>query len=231
MNEVLILCSSVAFEQKVILFLVLLASISIHEWAHAFAADKLGDPFPRAEGRVTLDPRAHIDPVGTILIPLIMIFLSPGIAIIGWGKPVRISLPNPKTRRRDDLIITIAGPLSNLLIAFGATLFFTAWASFLPLNQSAKDLYATIVLLNCVLFVFNLLPVPPLDGSHFLKHALRMREETYRSLAKYGFLILIVLINIPLFQEFMYFMVGASSSLFLGMFEGLTPGESSSRYD
>ena len=88
-----------------------------------------------------------------------------------------------------------------------------------------------IVLLNCVLFVFNLLPVPPLDGSHFLKHALRMREETYRSLAKYGFLILIVLINIPLFQEFMYFMVGASSSLFLGMFEGLTPGESSSRYD
>ena len=205
MNEVLVLCSTGDIEQKVILFLVLVASISIHEWAHAFAADKLGDPLPRAEGRVTLDPRAHIDPIGTVLIPLIMIFLSPSIAIIGWGKPVRISLPNPKTRRRDDLIITIAGPLSNLLIAFAATLFFALWASFLPLNQSGEGLFVIIVILNCVLFVFNLLPIPPLDGSHFLKHAVNMREETYRNFARYGFLILIVLINIPQFQIFMQF--------------------------
>jgi len=221
MNEVLVLCSTGDIEQKVILFLVLVASISIHEWAHAFAADKLGDPLPRAEGRVTLDPRAHIDPIGTVLIPLIMIFLSPSIAIIGWGKPVRISLPNPKTRRRDDLIITIAGPLSNLLIAFAATLFFALWASFLPLNQSGEGLFVIIVILNCVLFVFNLLPIPPLDGSHFLKHAVNMREETYRNFARYGFLILIVLINIPQFQIFMQFMVGSSSNLFVGIYEGL----------
>jgi Zn-dependent protease len=225
MNEVLVLCSTGDIEQKVILFIVLVASISIHEWAHAFAADKLGDPLPRAEGRVTLDPRAHIDPIGTVLIPLIMIFLSPGIAIIGWGKPVRISLPNPKTRRRDDLIITIAGPLSNLLIAFAATLFFALWASFLPLNQSGESLFVIIVILNCVLFVFNLLPIPPLDGSHFLKHAVNMREETYRNFARYGFLILIVLINIPQFQVFMQFMVGSSSTLFFGIYEGLVPVE------
>ena len=221
MNEILVLCSTGDIEQKVILFLVLVACISIHEWAHAFAADRLGDPLPRAEGRVTLDPRAHIDPIGTVLIPLIMIFLSPGIAIIGWGKPVRISLPNPKTRRRDDLIITIAGPLSNLLIAFAATLFFALWASFLPLNQSGENLFVIIVILNCVLFVFNLLPIPPLDGSHFLKHAVNMREETYRNFARYGFLILIVLINIPQFQVFMQFMVGSSSTLFFGIYEGL----------
>lgn len=225
MNEVLVLCSTGDIEQKVILFLVLVACISIHEWAHAFAADRLGDPLPRAEGRVTLDPRAHIDPIGTVLIPLIMIFLSPGIAIIGWGKPVRISLPNPKTRRRDDLIITIAGPLSNLLIAFAATLFFALWASFLPLNQSGESLFVIIVILNCVLFVFNLLPIPPLDGSHFLKHAVNMREETYRNFARYGFLILIVLINIPQFQVFMQFMVGSSSNLFFGIYEGLVPVE------
>jgi Zn-dependent protease len=225
MNEVLVLCSTGDIQQKVILFLVLVASISIHEWAHAFAADRLGDPLPRAEGRVTLDPRAHIDPIGTVLIPLIMIFLSPGIAIIGWGKPVRISLPNPKTRRRDDLIITIAGPLSNLLIAFAATLFFALWASFLPLNQSGESLFVIIVILNCVLFVFNLLPIPPLDGSHFLKHAVNMREETYRNFARYGFLILIVLINIPQFQVFMQFMVGSSSNLFFGIYEGLIPVE------
>ena len=225
MNEVLVLCSTGDIQQKVILFLVLVASISIHEWAHAFAADRLGDPLPRAEGRVTLDPRAHIDPIGTVLIPLIMIFLSPGIAIIGWGKPVRISLPNPKTRRRDDLIITIAGPLSNLLIAFAATLFFALWASFLPLNQSGESLFVIIVILNCVLFVFNLLPIPPLDGSHFLKHAVNMREETYRNFARYGFLILIVLINIPQFQVFMQFMVGSSSNLFFGIYEVLIPVE------
>ena len=226
MNDLLTLCASFAIEQKIILFLILIASISIHEWAHAFAADKLGDPLPRAEGRVTLDPRAHIDPVGTILIPLIMIFLSPGFAIIGWGKPVRISLPNPKTRRRDDLLITIAGPLSNLLIAFAATLFFALVASFFPLNESTENLLYIIVIINCVLVVFNLLPVPPLDGSHFLKHALNMREETYRNLAKYGFLILIVLINIPQFQLIMQFLIGSSSNLFIGLFEGLTQGGS-----
>ena len=139
-------------EEKIILFLVLLASLSVHEWAHAITADKLGDPLPRSEGRVTLDPRAHIDPIGTILLPLIMIFASPGFAIFGWGKPVRISLPNPKTRKRDDVLITIAGPLSNLLIALIATLFFSIWvATGLPISDSGIQLYKTIVLLNCVL--------------------------------------------------------------------------------
>ena len=214
MNEVLILCSSVAFEQKVILFLVLLASIAIHEWAHAFAADKLGDPLPRAEGRVTLDPRAHIDPVGTILIPLIMIFLSPGIAIIGWGKPVRISLPNPKTRKRDDLIITIAGPLSNLLIALLATVLFAIFNSIIPLPSNITNLYTLVVFLNCILFVFNLIPIPPLDGSHFLKHAVKMKEETYRKLARYGFFILIVLVNLDPFIKLLFAMIIISCGVF-----------------
>ena len=78
--------------EKVLLFFILVISISIHEWAHAFCADKLGDPLPRKEGRVTLDPMVHIDLLGTIIIPLIVIFLSPGFAILGWGKPVRVSL-------------------------------------------------------------------------------------------------------------------------------------------
>ena len=114
-------------EEKVILFILLLSSISIHEWAHAWVADKLGDPLPRQQGRVTLDPRSHIDPIGTLLIPFIMIFASPGFAIIGWGKPVQISLPNRETKKRDDILITLAGPLSNLSIAFICSLsFFSA---------------------------------------------------------------------------------------------------------
>ncbi len=108
------------YSEKAILFLVLISSLCVHEWAHAKTADKLGDPLPRKQGRVTLDPRSHIDPVGSILLPAIMIFVSPGFAIFGWGKPVQISLPNEKTRKRDDVLITLAGPLSNLAIAFFA---------------------------------------------------------------------------------------------------------------
>lgn len=209
-------------EEKIILFLVLLASLSVHEWAHAITADKLGDPLPRSEGRVTLDPRAHIDLIGTILLPLIMIFASPGFAIFGWGKPVRISLPNPKTRKRDDILITIAGPLSNLLIALVATLFFSIWvATGLPISDSGIQLYQTIVLLNCVLIVFNLMPIPPLDGSHILKNAINMKDETYFNLSKYGFIILLVLINIPPFQILMSTLIELSSSVFFSIFSQL----------
>ena len=117
-------------ESKVILFILLVASASIHERAHAFAADKIGDPLPRKEGRVALDPRAHIDPIGTLLLPFIMIFLSPGFAILGWGKTVRISLPNPNKRKRDDLMITLAGPLSNFSLALLTILLFATLAQF-----------------------------------------------------------------------------------------------------
>lgn len=224
MTDLIILsvATSSSNEQNIILFLVLLASLSVHEWAHAITADKLGDPLPRAEGRVTLDPRAHIDLIGTILLPLIMIFASPGFAIFGWGKPVRISLPNPKTRKRDDVLITIAGPLSNLLIALIATLFFFIWvATGLPISDNGIQLYQTIVLLNCVLIVFNLMPIPPLDGSHILKNAINMKDETYFNLSKYGFIILLVLINIPPFQILMSTLIGLSSSVFFSIFEQL----------
>ena len=148
-----------------------------------------------------------------------MIFASPGFAIFGWGKPVRISLPNPKTRKRDDILITIAGPLSNLVIALLTTFFFSIWVvSGLPISDSGIQLYQTIVLLNCVLFVFNLMPVPPLDGSHILKNAINMKAETYYNLSKYGFIILLVLINIPPFQIFMSTLIHYSSNVFFTIF-------------
>jgi Zn-dependent protease len=98
--------------------ILLIISIGLHEFGHAWAADLRGDPLPRIQGRVTLNPFAHVDPIGTILIPAVMIFLSPGFGIIGWGKPVQISLPNPKTRRVDDIIITLAGPAMNIVLCF-----------------------------------------------------------------------------------------------------------------
>ncbi len=186
------------------LYLILLASLSIHEWAHAFVADKLGDPVPRAQGRVTLNPVAHIDPVGTVFLPLLMIFLNPGFAIFGWGKPVQVSLPNPKTRARDDMLITAAGPLANLVIAllvagFAGLLF---WV--MPDAILSVSLLKVIILLNCLLFLFNLIPVPPLDGSHFLKHAIGMRDQTYAEFARYGFVLILVLINLPAFSSLFF---------------------------
>ena len=186
---------------KLILFFVLVASLSVHEWAHAITADKLGDPLPRAEGRVTLNPIAHVDPIGTFLIPLTVLFFSPGFSVFGWGKPVRVSLPNEKTRVRDDLLITAAGPFSNLCIALVTACIAGLFLDLDDGNAQIGKLTETIITLNCLLFVFNLIPVPPLDGSHFLKHAVRMKEETYAKLSSYGFLILLVLINLPAFRQ------------------------------
>lgn len=205
-------------EQKIILFLLLVVCITIHEWAHAWVADKLGDPLPRQQGRVTLDPRSHIDPIGTLLIPLIMIFASPGFAIIGWGKPVQISLPNRETKKRDDILITIAGPLSNLSIAFICSLSFGLFYRFVPLGESALLLLYQIVSLNAVLFLFNLLPIPPLDGSHILKNMVNMKDETFLKFSKYGFFILIILINIPFFQKWMGSGIEGLNSIFFGIF-------------
>jgi Zn-dependent protease len=208
----------VSEEQKIILFLLLVVCITIHEWAHAWVADKLGDPLPRQQGRVTLDPRSHIDPIGTLLIPLIMIFASPGFAIIGWGKPVQISLPNRETKKRDDILITIAGPLSNLSIAFICSLSFGLFYRFVPLGEYALLFLYQIVSLNAVLFLFNLLPIPPLDGSHILKNMVNMKDETFLKFSKYGFFILIILINIPFFQKWMGSGIEGLNSIFFGIF-------------
>jgi Zn-dependent protease len=204
--------------EKVLLFFILVISISIHEWAHAFCADKLGDPLPRKEGRVTLDPMVHIDLLGTIIIPLIVIFLSPGFAILGWGKPVRVSLPNHKTRSRDDILITLAGPFSNFCLAFFAILGFGVLAQFLHLSDSLLHLLSIIVNLNCLLFLFNLLPIPPLDGSHLLKRAVGMSDSTFIKFSRYGFFLLLVLINVEAFTTFFYQTLTLLTAQFFGFF-------------
>ncbi len=179
---------------KIVIWIILASSIALHEWGHAYSADKLGDPLPRSQGRVTLNPLAHIDILGTVIIPLIML-LAPtgGFTMIGWGKPVQVSLPNPKTRKRDDMIITACGPLVNLAIALGCAIL-GGLLFRLGLNDYAKVCYVAIIM-NVSLFVFNLIPIPPLDGSHFLKYAVNMSEETYTTLSQWGFIILLVFIN------------------------------------
>ncbi|MBT3666225.1 MAG: site-2 protease family protein [Opitutae bacterium] len=200
--------------EKIILFLVLLVSLTVHEWAHAFTADKLGDPLPRKQGRVTLDPRSHMDLIGTIILPIIIIFVSPSFAIFGWGKPVQISLPNKDKRKRDDILITLAGPFSNFAICLITVIFFSLWVSFSDISHSFYSVFFIIVNLNCTLLIFNLIPIPPLDGSHILKNAINMRPATYQYFSRYGFFILLVLINIPAFQS----IIGDSIIILSGAF-------------
>jgi Zn-dependent protease len=166
----------------------------VHEWAHAYVADKLGDNTPRSQGRITFNPMAHIDPIGTVLIPLFMIFMSPGFAIFGWGKPVMVNPRNFAKWKRDDILVSMAGPASNLVICFIVAIVGGILMRFQP---EFSGLIIQILMINAILIIFNLLPIPPLDGSHVMKHIVGMSEETYARIAMWGILILLVVINFP----------------------------------
>lgn len=183
--------------------ILLIISIGLHEFGHAWMADLRGDPLPRMQGRVTLNPFAHADPIGTIAIPAVMIFLSPGFGLIGWGKPVQISLPNPKTRRMDDIYITLAGPAMNLVLCFLFAVI-GGLGHFDPKTQEVVIRFlAGGIYLNAGLVVFNLIPIPPLDGSRLALRLGLYSEELFLNLARWGFIILIVLVNLPPFLRVM----------------------------
>lgn len=151
----------------------LLLGLTVHEFAHAWAADRLGDPTPRLHGRVTLNPLAHLDPIGTIMLVLTMIGLAP----IGWGKPVPINPYYMRGGRRGAALATAAGPASNLVLALilavGTRLAWTAAPQgMLQALSTSEGLYSLLfkfVALNVALAVFNLIPVPPLDGFGILE--------------------------------------------------------------
>ena len=181
--------------------ILLIISIGLHEFGHAWVADLRGDPLPRLQGRVTLNPFAHTDLIGTIALPAIMIFLSPGFGLIGWGKPVQISLPNPKTRRMDDIYITLAGPAMNLVLCFVLALI-GALGSFDPVqDRLVLRFLVSGIFLNSGLVVFNLIPIPPLDGSRLAVRLGLYTEEIFLALARWGFVILLIAVNLPFFRD------------------------------
>ena len=211
--------------EKLALFLILIGSLSVHEWAHAWMADKMGDPTPRATGRLTLNPLSHIDFLGTVIIPLTMILLAPGFAILGWGKPVIIDPRNFKKPIQGDILVALAGPVSNLILAGLAATVFGLTLGLLHsehIAQKAATLGLTIIYLNALLAVFNLLPIPPLDGSHVLRHLVRMSDLTFMRFAQWGTLILIVLINIQGFQMLLSKLVSMATMPFLWLMEWMS---------
>jgi Zn-dependent protease len=204
--------------EKLSLFLVLIASLSVHEWAHAATADKMGDPTPRLQGRLTLNPLAHIDLFGTVILPLLMILLPGGFMILGWGRPVMIDPRNFKKPVTGDILTSLAGPFSNLVLALIIAVIFGVWLGYVhdgAAGQKILLLGSSIIMLNAVLAAFNLLPVPPLDGSHLMRHLFHISELNYMRFAQWGTLILIVLINIPFFQTLLYELVQLVSTPFI----------------
>jgi Zn-dependent protease len=170
--------------------LILLFSIIIHEVSHGSIAYALGDTTAKDAGRLSLNPLVHLDLVGSILLPLFL--LSLGMPVIGWAKPVPINPLNFNDKRWGNLKVSLAGPLSNFLVA----LIFGLIVKFMPfLPQSFLIISAIVVFYNIVLGLFNLIPIPPLDGSHILFSLL---PESYNSfkvfLWQYGFIILLLLI-------------------------------------
>jgi Zn-dependent protease len=153
-------------------FLVLIFSIVIHEFSHGWVADQLGDPTARYAGRLTLNPIPHIDPVGSILLPLILLLSGTGF-IVGWAKPVPYNPYNLKDQKKGPALVALAGPAANLLIAtiFGVIIRILA-AQNVAAYANIIDFFAIIVIYNILLAVFNLVPLPPLDGSKILAYFL-----------------------------------------------------------
>ena len=180
--------------QGLILYIVLVARLSIHEWAHAFTADRLGDDTPRLQGRVTLNPVAHMDLLGTVIFPLVCIFILGGSFFFGWGKPVMVNHANFKHKKRDDIITTLAGPFSNLVLALLSA---AVGGLVYRADHNTLELFRLLIGLNVALAVFNMIPLPPLDGSRVMRHAVGMSEETFINLSRWSFLILMVGINLP----------------------------------
>ncbi len=175
--------------QKGAFVIALVIAVILHEVAHGYAALKLGDPTAKYAGRLTLNPIPHIDLWGTIVIPLLLIISSAGF-VVGWAKPVPVNYYNLRKGKWGPVYVALAGPATNfvLLLIFGLLVRFTPGGTYLAL------LFLTIALVNGVLMLFNLIPLPPLDGSKVLYLFLDKRPDIIQFLERYSFFILLAII-------------------------------------
>jgi len=189
--------AGINFTYLFVVFVVLLFSLTIHEAAHAWTADRLGDPTARLLGRISLNPAVHIDPVGTILFPLIALFT--GVPVLGWAKPVPVNITRLRGHwKRKYMLIAAAGPASNIVLAIIAAIILRIVPVTSSLEAAALSPLAFLlqrtVTLNVVLAVFNMIPVPPLDGGNVLAGVLSGPvADLYDRLRPYGFVILYAL--------------------------------------
>ena len=205
---------------------VLLFAISVHESAHAWMANRLGDPTAKMLGRVSLNPIVHIDPFGTILVPALLVLF--GFPAFGWAKPTPVDTRNFKNLVRDDILTAVAGPVSNFVTAFLSViaLAIILHGSSRGIGQDFRGtdvatplakLFSYAILINVVLAVFNLIPLPPLDGSHVIRHFLSY--DTLRIYDRVGYVgLIIVLFILPMVG---CSIVGTLTAPFLAFFYAL----------
>lgn len=204
-------------------FLAFLFAISVHESAHAVVADRCGDPTARLAGRITLNPLRHVELFGTLLLPLMTAFS--GLGVFGWAKPTPVDLRKLRHPRRDDMLVSVAGPTSNLATALGCLAVLLVIRSSSPggarvVEQLAltgsPDLHGSVLnplawlvhrllVISVILGIFNLVPVPPLDGSHILHQLLPLRARAwYRGASRFGFVILLLAFWYTPLDEWMF---------------------------
>ena len=172
--------------QTISLLLAFLLALTVHEFFHAYFADQFGDPTARHMGRLTLNPIAHLDLFGTLLPIFLILTRSP--FVFGWGKPVIVNPNNFKKPKIDNITVSLAGPMSN----FGLAVIAGLVIRFAPLPPALEYFFATVMVINLVFMVFNLIPIPPLDGSKIL--SLFISESAYLLLQQFGIFLLLMLI-------------------------------------
>jgi Zn-dependent protease len=201
-----------------IYYLELIILLTLHEFGHAWTAWKCGDDTARLQGRVSLNPLVHIDPIGTVLLPLFMIFGSSSVTrfMVGYAKPVPVNPHNFAHPQRDDILVTMAGPGMNLLLAF--LLMALARVGELIHVPDMVQVCANMTFLSLVLCFFNLIPIPPLDGSQVMRVVTHMSFETYAKLSRFGFIGVILILQIPLVKNTLYFVTKSTFDGLAGLF-------------
>jgi Zn-dependent protease len=219
---------------------VLVLAFSVHESAHAYVAMRLGDPTAYMLGRVTLNPLKHLDPLGSVIVPLVSLVY--GGWLIGWAKPCPVTTRNFRNIRRDDILVSLAGPASNLAMATGALILLVlfkhlvaggapailsamALANHIPIDTAnLPSLFPFALLLyfgvtiNLLLFIFNLIPIPPLDGSHVLRQFLPYQvEQLYNRIGGWGLLIIFLFGGSLIFRTFYYPLLNLFDGLLMSL--------------
>jgi Zn-dependent protease len=202
-------------------YVLFLPLLTFHEWAHAWSAWKLGDDTAHSRGRVSLNPLVHMEMLGTVILPLVSVVsgaMGAGVSILGWGKPVPVNPNNLSNPRLHDSLIAMAGPAINLLLA--VVLIGLMKVGFMTNQQWIVEVSARMAFISLVLCFFNLLPVPPLDGSHLWMNAVNMSAETYQKLAQFGFIAVFVLIQFQAVRSFLSAVVN-TAFIFIARIFGL----------
>lgn len=191
--------------------LVIIFSIVVHEMAHAYTAVAFGDPTPRMQGRLSMNPLAHLEWFGSFIIPLLT-SLTGGF-FFGWAKPVQYNPYNLQKRKVAELCIALAGPLSNILLAAVSAVL----VSFVPMTESVLHMLVLLIAINIGLAIFNLIPIPPLDGSKVLAFFLPVSAKDWIAKQSFFTWILVVVLVVSVLDKPLAFVVGYVTRLFLGV--------------